>query len=106
MLFGPPQEALSNTGLCCLVWDEAARSIKIRATSEPAASVNLEYLMLALKAQHRDDRTSAKHWSNTEFGTSLHQPFFAGTKTSCCDSFAVAFCKAVCQQLSDGITSL
>ena len=47
-------------GLCCLVWDEAARSVKIRATSEPAASVNLEYLMLALKAgaayQHSDTK--------------------------------------------------
>jgi len=39
-------------GLCCLVWDEAARSVKIRATSEPAASVNLEYLMLALKVRY------------------------------------------------------
>ena len=39
-------------GLCCLVWDEASRSVKIRATAEPAASVNLEYLMLALKVRY------------------------------------------------------
>eukprot|EP00913_Durusdinium_trenchii_P031743 g29728.t1 len=39
-------------GLCCLVWDEAARLVKICATSEPAAAVNLEYLMLALKVRY------------------------------------------------------
>lgn len=58
--FGPPllslvlvestQAMWNPTGLCCLVWDETSRSVQIRATSEPAASVNLEYLMLTLKA--------------------------------------------------------
>eukprot|EP00930_Biecheleria_cincta_P060793 TRINITY_DN4638_c0_g5_i1.p1 TRINITY_DN4638_c0_g5~~TRINITY_DN4638_c0_g5_i1.p1 ORF type:complete len:990 (-),score=227.90 TRINITY_DN4638_c0_g5_i1:39-2951(-) len=38
-------------GLCCLVFDELARTVKIAATHEPAASVNLEYLMLALKVR-------------------------------------------------------
>lgn len=32
------------------MWDEAARSVQIKATAEPTAGVNLEYLMLALKA--------------------------------------------------------
>mmetsp|Transcript_70259 Transcript_70259/g.164842 ORF Transcript_70259/g.164842 Transcript_70259/m.164842 type:complete len:982 (+) Transcript_70259:72-3017(+) len=39
-------------GLCCLVWDEAARSVRITATAEPAAAVNLEYLLLALKVRY------------------------------------------------------
>lgn len=38
-------------GLCCLVYDEVARTVKIAATHEPAASVNLEYLLLALKVR-------------------------------------------------------
>ncbi|CAE7493825.1 sft2 [Symbiodinium necroappetens] len=42
----PPQ------GLCCLVWDEAARSLRLAATAEPAAAVNLEYLLLALKVRY------------------------------------------------------
>eukprot|EP00930_Biecheleria_cincta_P060794 TRINITY_DN4638_c0_g6_i1.p1 TRINITY_DN4638_c0_g6~~TRINITY_DN4638_c0_g6_i1.p1 ORF type:complete len:952 (-),score=197.30 TRINITY_DN4638_c0_g6_i1:126-2927(-) len=41
-------------GLCCLVYDEASKTVKIAATHEPAASVNLEYLLLALKV--RKDR--------------------------------------------------
>jgi len=38
-------------GMCCLVYDEAAQSVRIAATHEPAASVNLEYLMLALRVR-------------------------------------------------------
>jgi len=38
-------------GLCCLVYDEASRSVRIASTLEPAAAVNLEYLMLALKVR-------------------------------------------------------
>eukprot|EP00930_Biecheleria_cincta_P000292 TRINITY_DN10061_c0_g1_i1.p1 TRINITY_DN10061_c0_g1~~TRINITY_DN10061_c0_g1_i1.p1 ORF type:complete len:1063 (-),score=187.22 TRINITY_DN10061_c0_g1_i1:320-3508(-) len=38
-------------GLCCLVYDAAARTVRIAATHEPAAAVNLEYLLLALKVR-------------------------------------------------------
>eukprot|EP00930_Biecheleria_cincta_P040213 TRINITY_DN2756_c0_g2_i2.p1 TRINITY_DN2756_c0_g2~~TRINITY_DN2756_c0_g2_i2.p1 ORF type:complete len:1138 (+),score=237.20 TRINITY_DN2756_c0_g2_i2:59-3472(+) len=41
-------------GLCCLVYDEAAKTVNIAATHEPSASINLEYLLLALKV--RKDR--------------------------------------------------
>ena len=36
-------------GLCCLVLDEASKTVRVGATLEPSASVNLEYLLLALK---------------------------------------------------------
>ena len=38
-------------GLCCLVLDEASRTVKVAPTLEPAAAVNLEYLLLALKVR-------------------------------------------------------
>eukprot|EP00434_Breviolum_minutum_P009356 symbB.v1.2.008245.t1/scaffold515.1/size193321/7 len=38
-------------GLCCLVLDEASKTVKVAPTLEPAASVNLEYLLLALKVR-------------------------------------------------------
>jgi len=38
-------------GLCCLVYDEAAKTVDIAATHEPSASINLEYLLLALKVR-------------------------------------------------------
>jgi len=38
-------------GLCSLVLDEASRTVRIASTLEPSASVNLEYLMLALKVR-------------------------------------------------------
>jgi len=38
-------------GLCSLVLDEASHTVRIASTLEPAASVNLEYLMLALKVR-------------------------------------------------------
>eukprot|EP00930_Biecheleria_cincta_P060791 TRINITY_DN4638_c0_g3_i1.p1 TRINITY_DN4638_c0_g3~~TRINITY_DN4638_c0_g3_i1.p1 ORF type:complete len:1047 (-),score=228.89 TRINITY_DN4638_c0_g3_i1:30-2930(-) len=38
-------------GLCCLVYDEVARTVRIAATHEPSAAVNLEYLLLALKVR-------------------------------------------------------
>ena len=38
-------------GLCCLVFDEVTRTVKVAPTLEPAASVNLEYLLLALKVR-------------------------------------------------------
>mmetsp|Transcript_45441 Transcript_45441/g.81761 ORF Transcript_45441/g.81761 Transcript_45441/m.81761 type:complete len:902 (+) Transcript_45441:67-2772(+) len=37
--------------LCCLVYDEASSRVRIAATQEPAAAVNLEYLLLALKVR-------------------------------------------------------
>ena len=36
----PPQ------GLCCLVLDETSRTVKVAATLEPSAAINLEYLLL------------------------------------------------------------
>jgi len=38
-------------GLCCLVLDEATNSLRVAATQEPAAAVNLEYLLIALKVR-------------------------------------------------------
>eukprot|EP00437_Effrenium_voratum_P004103 CAMPEP_0181423022 /NCGR_PEP_ID=MMETSP1110-20121109/13915_1 /TAXON_ID=174948 /ORGANISM="Symbiodinium sp., Strain CCMP421" /LENGTH=947 /DNA_ID=CAMNT_0023546137 /DNA_START=96 /DNA_END=2939 /DNA_ORIENTATION=- len=38
-------------GLCCLVLDEASRTVKVAATLEPSAAINLEYLLLALKVR-------------------------------------------------------
>eukprot|EP00930_Biecheleria_cincta_P050348 TRINITY_DN354_c1_g1_i1.p1 TRINITY_DN354_c1_g1~~TRINITY_DN354_c1_g1_i1.p1 ORF type:complete len:1142 (+),score=241.95 TRINITY_DN354_c1_g1_i1:94-3519(+) len=43
-------------GMCCLVYDEAAQTVQIAATHEPAASINLEYLMLALKVRKYRNR--------------------------------------------------
>eukprot|EP00930_Biecheleria_cincta_P018205 TRINITY_DN14262_c0_g1_i1.p1 TRINITY_DN14262_c0_g1~~TRINITY_DN14262_c0_g1_i1.p1 ORF type:complete len:1026 (+),score=214.71 TRINITY_DN14262_c0_g1_i1:23-3100(+) len=43
-------------GLCCLVYDEAAKTVQIAATHEPAAAVNLEYLLLALKVRKEQCR--------------------------------------------------
>ena len=43
-------------GLCCLVLDEASRTVKVAATSEPSAAVNLEYLLLALKVRKTASR--------------------------------------------------
>ena len=43
-------------GLCCLVLDEASRTVKVAATAEPFAAVNLEYLLLALKVRKTASR--------------------------------------------------
>ena len=43
-------------GLCCLVLDEATKTVKVAATLEPSASVNLEYLLLALKVRRTAQR--------------------------------------------------
>ncbi|CAK9021962.1 unnamed protein product [Durusdinium trenchii] len=43
-------------GLCCLVLDEASRTVKVKATLEPSAAVNLEYLLLALKVRKTASR--------------------------------------------------
>eukprot|EP00931_Biecheleriopsis_adriatica_P086789 TRINITY_DN6137_c0_g1_i1.p1 TRINITY_DN6137_c0_g1~~TRINITY_DN6137_c0_g1_i1.p1 ORF type:complete len:1079 (+),score=262.27 TRINITY_DN6137_c0_g1_i1:107-3238(+) len=43
-------------GLTCLVFDEATRSVRVAATLEPAASINLEYLLLALKVRRQERR--------------------------------------------------
>lgn len=43
-------------GLCCLVYDETSRSVRVAATLEPAAAINLEYLILALKVRHQVQR--------------------------------------------------
>eukprot|EP00930_Biecheleria_cincta_P050344 TRINITY_DN354_c0_g3_i1.p1 TRINITY_DN354_c0_g3~~TRINITY_DN354_c0_g3_i1.p1 ORF type:complete len:1007 (+),score=209.76 TRINITY_DN354_c0_g3_i1:206-3022(+) len=38
-------------GLCCLVLDEGSQTVRVAATHEPTAAVNLEYLLLALRAR-------------------------------------------------------
>lgn len=47
---------LKANGLTCLVWDEATRNVKVAATLEPSAAVNLEYLALALKVRRQERR--------------------------------------------------
>ena len=46
----------TSRGMCCLVLDEASRTVKIAPTLEPAAAVNLEYLLLALKVRKTASR--------------------------------------------------
>jgi len=46
----------SPQGLCCIVYNELDRSVSVAATLEPAASVNLEYLVLALKVRRQAQR--------------------------------------------------
>jgi len=38
-------------GLCCLAWDEESGMVGIKETFEPAGSINLEYLSLALQVR-------------------------------------------------------
>ncbi|CAJ1395203.1 unnamed protein product [Effrenium voratum] len=47
---------VSERGLCALVLDEASRTVKVAPTLEPAAGVNLEYLLLALKVRKTASR--------------------------------------------------
>lgn len=46
----------TERGYCCLVLDEASRTVKVAPTLEPAAGVNLEYLLLALKVRKTASR--------------------------------------------------
>eukprot|EP00438_Fugacium_kawagutii_P001739 Skav219920 [mRNA] locus=scaffold2006:155773:161707:- [translate_table: standard] len=46
----------SPQGLCCLVLDEGSKTVKVCATLEPSAAVNLEYLLLALKVRKTASR--------------------------------------------------
>ena len=46
----------SPQGLCCLVLDDASKTIRVAATLEPSAAVNLEYLLLALKVRKTASR--------------------------------------------------
>jgi len=43
-------------GMCCLVLNEASRSVRLAATFEPSAAINLEYLSLALQVRRREGR--------------------------------------------------
>jgi len=43
-------------GMCCLVFDEQAHSVQVAPTLDAAASVNLEYLSLALQVRLREGR--------------------------------------------------
>ncbi|CAJ1381273.1 unnamed protein product [Effrenium voratum] len=47
---------LAASGLTSLVWDEVSRSVRVAATLEPSAAVNLEYLALALKVRRQERR--------------------------------------------------
>lgn len=59
--FIPRNEALASKlamrdvpqGMVCLVLDEDSRSIRVASTVEPAASLNLEYLSIALEVRRR-----------------------------------------------------
>eukprot|EP00438_Fugacium_kawagutii_P011224 Skav228654 [mRNA] locus=scaffold2369:123061:148536:+ [translate_table: standard] len=48
--------AAAPKGLCCLVLDETSRTVKVAATLEPSAAINLEYLLLALKVRRTAQR--------------------------------------------------
>jgi len=43
-------------GMCCLVFDDNARTVRVAATVEPAAAVNLEYLSTALEVRRRENK--------------------------------------------------
>jgi len=43
-------------GMCGLIWHEESRTVAVVPTVNPAASVNLEYLSLALRSRTRDGR--------------------------------------------------
>jgi len=43
-------------GMCCLVLQEMTRAVQIAPTVEPAASVNLEYLAIAMKVRRQEGR--------------------------------------------------
>jgi len=43
-------------GMCCLVLDSASNAVHVAPTVEPAASINLEYLSLALQVRLREGR--------------------------------------------------
>jgi len=58
-------------GMCCLVYDQEAHSVHVAPTLEPAESVNLEYLSLALRTRLLDGR----------------EPFFSLEPTEMCDEF-------------------
>merc|ERR1719473_2451687 len=42
--------------MCCLVWSKKDKSVRVAATLEPAASINLEYLSIALQVRLREGR--------------------------------------------------
>merc|ERR1719382_104283 len=46
-------------GMCCVVLDEETSSVSLAPTFEPAASVNLEYLSLALQVRLREGKEPA-----------------------------------------------
>jgi hypothetical protein len=43
-------------GFCGLLWDEAHRAVKVVPASDPASSVNLEYLAIALQVRREEGR--------------------------------------------------
>jgi hypothetical protein len=49
-------DAHKESNLCCLVFDEETRTVRIAPTLEPAAAVNLEYLSQALEVRLKEGR--------------------------------------------------
>lgn len=74
-------------GHCCLVYDEISRTVQIAATHEPAASINLEYLLLALKVRRDGSReplfsldpVDASNLANTQQHKRYEPWWLAGT---------------------------
>jgi hypothetical protein len=43
-------------GLCALIWDEESKSAQVMTTEDPATSLNVEYLALALQVRRQEGR--------------------------------------------------
>jgi hypothetical protein len=43
-------------GLCGLIWDEESKSVQVMTTEDPATSINVEYLALALQVRRQEGR--------------------------------------------------
>jgi hypothetical protein len=51
-----PESGEEERTLCCLVFDEESRTVRVAPTLEPAAAVNLEYLSQALEVRLKEGR--------------------------------------------------
>lgn len=43
-------------GMCCIVFEESSRSVRLVSTEDPSAAINLEYLSIALQVRRNDGR--------------------------------------------------
>lgn len=50
------KDFIISHGMCCLVLDENSRSVRLAATAEPSAAVNIEYLSIALQVRRKEGR--------------------------------------------------